>query len=66
MMGQAVQQSGSHLGIAEDGRTFAEAETVGDDDAGELVELLDMRESSAPPEALDGRSEFIEDFVRPS
>ncbi len=38
-MGQAVQERGGHLGIAEDGCPFAEAQVGGDDDAGALVEL---------------------------
>ena len=38
-MGQTVEQSGGHFGVAEDGGPFAEAEVCGDDDAGALVEL---------------------------
>jgi len=38
-VGQAIEQSCGHLGIAEDGGPFAEAEIGGDDDAGALVEL---------------------------
>ena len=32
MMGEAVEQRGGHLGIAEDARPFAEGEIGGDDD----------------------------------
>ena len=40
-MGQAVEQGGGHLGIAEDGGPFAEGEVGGDDDRGLLVEPAD-------------------------
>ena len=40
-MGQAVEQRGGHLGVAEDGRPFAEGEVGGDDDRGALVEPAD-------------------------
>jgi hypothetical protein len=38
-MGQAIEQSRCHLGIAKDRGPFAEAEVRGDDDAGALMEL---------------------------
>ena len=38
-VGEAVEERGGHLGVTEDGGTFAEAEVRGDDDAGALVEL---------------------------
>ena len=38
-MGEAIEERGGHLGVAEDGRPFAEAEIGGDDDAGAFVEL---------------------------
>jgi len=37
-MGEPIEQRRRHLGVAEDGRPFAEAEVGGDDDAGALVE----------------------------
>lgn len=40
-MGQAVEQCGGHLGIAEHGRPFSKAQIGGDGDAGVLVELAD-------------------------
>ena len=41
MMGQAIEQCGGHLGVAEDARPFAEGEVSGDDDRGALVEPAD-------------------------
>jgi hypothetical protein len=38
MVGEAVEESGGHLGISEDRRPLTEAEISGDDDAGLLVE----------------------------
>ena len=38
VVGQAVEQRGGHLGVAEDGWPFAEGEVGGDDDRGALVE----------------------------
>jgi hypothetical protein len=40
-VGQAIEQRGGHLGIAEDGRPFAEGEVGGDDDRGPLLEPAD-------------------------
>jgi len=42
VMGQAIEQRGGHLGIAEDAGPFAEAEVGGDDDAGMLVYRHDL------------------------
>ena len=41
VVGQAIEKSGGHLGVTEDGGPFAEAEIGGDDDAGALVELTE-------------------------
>jgi hypothetical protein len=41
MMGEAIEQSGRHLGVREDARPFAEGEIGGDDDRGALVEPAD-------------------------
>jgi hypothetical protein len=38
-MCEAVEQRGSHLGVAEDRRPFAEGKVCGDDDRGLFVEL---------------------------
>ena len=43
-MGQAIEQRGGHLGIAEHAGPFAEAEIGGDDDAGLFVELAEQVE----------------------
>ena len=41
VVGDAVEQSGGHLGVAEDLYPFAEGEVGGDDERGLLVELAD-------------------------
>ena len=47
VVGEAVEERGGHLGIAEDGSPFREAQVGGDDDAGALVELAqEMEEQS--------------------
>ena len=43
-MGQTVEQSRGHLGVAEDCCPFAEAEVGGDDDAGAFVEVAQQVE----------------------
>lgn len=48
MVGEAIEQRGSHLGIAEDPGPFAEAEVGGDHDAGALVELGQQVEQQGP------------------
>ena len=48
MMGQAIEQRGGHLGIAEDAGPFAEAEVGGDDDTGMLVEPAQQMEEQCP------------------
>src|SRR3546814_3028110 len=50
MMGDAIEQRGGHLGIAEHGGPFAEREVGGDDDAGLLVELADEMEQQRSEE----------------
>jgi hypothetical protein len=54
-VGQAVEERGGHLCVAEDRRPFAEAEIGSDDDAGALIELAQEWKSKAPPVALNGR-----------
>ena len=44
MMGQAVEQRGGHLGVAEYARPFAEGQIGGDDHRGLLVEAADQVE----------------------
>ena len=41
MVGQAIEQRGGHLGVAEHAWPFAESEVGGDDDRGALVEPAD-------------------------
>ena len=43
-MGEAVEERGGHLGIAEDGSPFAEAEVGGDHDAGAFVQFAEQME----------------------
>ena len=44
MMGQAIEQRGCHLCIAEHFGPFAKAEVCGDDDAGALIEFAEQVE----------------------
>lgn len=44
MVGEPVEQSGGHLGAAEDGGPFPESEVGGDDDGGPLAEPTDQVE----------------------
>jgi len=43
-MGEPIEERGRHLGIAEDGGPFAEAEIRSDDDASALVEFAQQVE----------------------
>mgnify|MGYP006925731065 CR=1 FL=1 len=43
-MGETVEQSGCHLGVAEDGCPLAKAEVGGDHYAGPLIELAQQME----------------------
>lgn len=47
-MGEAVEQRGRHLCVAEHGGLLAEAEVSRDDDAGALVELAQQMEEQGP------------------
>ena len=47
MVGEAIEERGGHLGVAEDGGPFAEAQVGGDDDAGALVELAEQMEQQS-------------------
>jgi len=44
MVGEAIEQSGGHLGVAEDGRPLPEGEVCGDDDRGAPVKAADQVE----------------------
>ena len=48
-VGEAVEQRGGHLGIAEDGGPFAEAEVGGDGHTGALVQLAQEMEEQRSP-----------------
>jgi hypothetical protein len=62
VVGEAVEERGRHLGVAEDGGPFAEVEVGGDDDRGALVESADEVEEELPAGLREGQvSEFIED-----
>ena len=62
VVGQAVEQRGGHLGVAEDGWPFAEGEVGGDDDRGALVEPAHEVEEQLPAGLSEGQvAEFVED-----
>src|SRR5208282_4394956 len=44
VVGEAIEQRGGHLGVAEDGRPLTEAEVGCDDDAGAFVEPAEQVE----------------------
>ena len=44
VMGETVQESGGHLGIAKDLDPLAEGQVSGDDEAGPFVKLADEME----------------------
>ena len=48
MVRQAIEERGGHLGVAEDGRPFAEGQVGGDDDRGALVEPANEMELNRP------------------
>lgn len=47
-MGEAIEERGGHLGIAEEAGSFAEAEVGGYVDAGALVEFAQQVEEQRP------------------
>ena len=62
VMGQAIEQRGGHLGVAEDGRPFAEGGVGGDDDRGPLVEPADEVEQELAAGLGERQvAEFVED-----
>src|SRR5689334_24205736 len=61
-MGEAIEERGCHLGIAEDGGPFAEGEVGGDNDRGVLVKAADEVEEQLATGLGEGQiAEFIED-----
>ena len=62
VVGEAIEQRRGHLGVAEDGRPFAEGEVGGDDDRGLLVEPADQVEQELAAGLGEGQiAEFVED-----
>ena len=62
MVGQAVEQRGGHLGVAEDGGPFAESEVGGDDDRGALVGPAHQVEQQLAAGLSEGQiAKFVED-----
>ena len=62
VMGEAVEERGRHLRIAEDAWPFAEGEVCRDDDRGALVETADEVEQQLPAGLREGEiAEFVED-----
>ena len=62
MMGEPVEQGGGHLGVAEDGRPFAEGEVCGDDDRGSFVEPAQEVEEQLAAGLCEGQvAELVED-----
>ena len=60
-MGEAVEQGGGHLCIAEDRGPFAEAEVGGDDDAGAFVELAQQVEEQGAAGCAERQvSQFVQ------
>ena len=54
MMGEAIQQGGGHLCIAEDASPFAKAQVGGDHDAGALVEFAEQVEQQRATRWAEG------------
>ena len=62
VMGEAVQESGGHLGIAKYRWPFAEGEVCGDDDGGALVKLADEVEQELAASLGEGEiAKLVED-----
>src|SRR6201987_2430665 len=62
VMGEAIEQRGRHLWVAEDAWPFAEGEIGGDDDRGALLETADQVEQQLPAGLREGEiAEFVED-----
>ena len=62
MMGEAIEESGDHLGIVEDRGPLAEAQVGRDDDAGALVEFAQQMEQQGAPRSAEAQiAKLIED-----
>ena len=60
-VGEAVEEGCGHLGIAEDGGPFAEAQVGGDDDAGALAEFAQQMEEQC---ATQGTERQVAQFIK--
>jgi hypothetical protein len=61
MVCQTVEECGSHLGVTEDARPFAEGEIGGDDDRAVLVEPADQMEEELAAGLGEGQiAELVE------
>ncbi len=61
-MGEAVEQGRGHLGVAEDGGPFTEAQVGGDDDAGALVEFAQQVEEQGTARCAERQvSQLVQD-----
>lgn len=61
LVGNAVEQAGGHLGIAEHGKPLAEGEVARDDDGGAFVKLADQVEQQLATRARERQiSKLIE------
>jgi len=62
VVGEAVQQGGGHLGVAEDLHPFAEVEVGGDDERSFFIELAGQVEQQRPAGAGEREvAQFVED-----
>ena len=62
VVGEAIEECGRHLGIAEDCRPFTKGEVGGDDDRGALVEAADQVEEELSAGLGEGQiTQFVED-----
>jgi hypothetical protein len=55
VVGEAIEERGGDLGVAEHARPFAEGEIGGDDDRGPFVEPADQVNRSWAPDWAKGR-----------
>ena len=61
-MGEAIEERGGHLGIAEHAGPFTEAEVGGDDDAGALIEFAEEMEQQCAARSAERQiAQLIED-----
>lgn len=62
VMGEAIEERGRHLGVAEHAGPFAEAEVGGDNDAGALVEFAQQMEQQSAARCAERKiAKLVED-----